>query len=54
VAAINAALGAESAFSLQCRGFVRQYVPAIIKAVKAMPLDQAGFLGFWAGVWGGD
>ncbi|GBF97742.1 lysosomal aspartic protease [Raphidocelis subcapitata] len=40
VAAINEAIGAESAFSLQCKGFVRGYVPAIIKAVKAMPLDQ--------------
>lgn len=40
VSAINSAIGAESAFSLQCKGFVRQYVPSIIKAVKDLPIDQ--------------
>ncbi|KAI8475426.1 MAG: aspartic peptidase domain-containing protein [Monoraphidium minutum] len=40
VGAINDAIGAESAFSLQCKGFVRQYVPQIIKAMKDLPIDQ--------------
>ena len=42
VESINIAIGAQSAFSLQCKGFVRNYIPAIIKAVKAMPLDEVG------------
>lgn len=40
VSAINSAIGAESAFSLQCKGFVRQYVPQIIRAVKDLPIDE--------------
>ena len=40
VRAINRAIGAASAFSLRCRSFVRRYVPAIIKAVKTLPLDE--------------
>ena len=43
--AINLAIGAESAFSLQCKAFVKDYVPQIIKAVKLMPLDKVGRFG---------
>lgn len=40
VDAINQAIGAESAFALQCKGMVRQYVPQIISIIGQMPLDQ--------------
>lgn len=40
VAAINKAIGAESAFTLQCRSMVQDYVPQIIKIINQMPLDQ--------------
>jgi hypothetical protein len=42
VAAINKAIGAESAFSMQCKTMVQQYVPQIIKMITQMPLDQVG------------
>lgn len=40
VSAINAAIGAESAFTLQCKSLVRDYVPQIIDVINKMPLDQ--------------
>jgi phytepsin len=40
VLAINKAIGAESAFTLQCRSMVQQYVPQIIDIINKMPLDQ--------------
>lgn len=40
VAAINKAIGAESAYSLQCKTLVQDYVPQIIKMISQMPLDQ--------------
>jgi hypothetical protein len=42
VATINKAIGAESAFTLQCKSLVADYVPAIIKALATLPLDQVG------------
>ena len=44
VAAINEAIGAESAFSLQCKSMVADYVPEIIRVINDMPLDQVCFL----------
>lgn len=46
VLAINKAIGAESAFTLQCRSMVQQYVPQIIDIINKMPLDQVGQVGF--------
>lgn len=40
VAALNRQLGAESAFTLQCKTLVRDYLPGIIDAVQALPLDE--------------
>ncbi|KAF6253148.1 aspartic proteinase [Scenedesmus sp. NREL 46B-D3] len=40
VAAINKAIGAESAFTLQCKTMVQQYVPQIVQMISQMPLDQ--------------
>ncbi|WIA23977.1 hypothetical protein OEZ85_013609 [Tetradesmus obliquus] len=40
VAAINKAIGAESAYSLQCKTLVQDYVPQIIQMISQMPLDQ--------------
>ncbi|KAF8060302.1 APA1 [Scenedesmus sp. PABB004] len=40
VSAINKAIGAESAFSLQCKSMVAQYVPQILEIINKMPLDQ--------------
>jgi hypothetical protein len=48
VAAINKAIGAESAYSLQCKNLVQQYVPDMIKMISQMPLDQVRFsMLFW-------
>jgi phytepsin len=44
VAAINEAIGAESAFTLQCKSMVADYVPQIIEIINQMPLDQVGFM----------
>ncbi|KAG1680322.1 hypothetical protein FOA52_015412 [Chlamydomonas sp. UWO 241] len=40
VAAINAAIGATSAVAMQCRDLARQYVPMLLDAIDAMPIDQ--------------
>jgi len=40
VAALNRQLGAESAFTLQCKSLVKDYLPGIIDAVQALPLDE--------------
>ena len=39
VAEINHAIGAESAFTLQCKSMVHDYVPQIIAAIETLPLD---------------
>jgi len=39
VAGINHAIGAESAFTLQCKSMVHDYVPQIIAAIETLPLD---------------
>jgi len=40
VSAINAAIGAESAFTLQCKSLVKDYVPQIIDVINKMPFYQ--------------
>ena len=40
VDAINEAIGAQSAFALQCKSMVRDYLPNLIKAIRDLPLDQ--------------
>jgi hypothetical protein len=40
VAKLNKQLGAESAFTLQCKTLVRDYLPGIIEAVRQLPLDE--------------
>ncbi|GFR41721.1 hypothetical protein Agub_g2472 [Astrephomene gubernaculifera] len=40
VAQLNAAIGATSALSAQCRQLVRDYLPQILAALQHMPLDQ--------------
>lgn len=44
MASINAAIGAESAFTLQCKSMVADYVPQIIEIINSMPLDQVRVL----------
>lgn len=39
-AAINHAIGASSAISMQCKNLVKQYLPQIIQAIEDLPLDQ--------------
>lgn len=40
VALINKAIGAESAFSLQCKEMVHDYLPQILKLITQIPIDQ--------------
>ena len=43
VATVNKAIGATSAVAKQCKLLVKQYLPAIVKAVQDMPLDMVRF-----------
>lgn len=40
VEAINAALGAESAMTLQCKNLIHDYVKQILDAIRDTPIDQ--------------
>jgi hypothetical protein len=44
VQTINQQIGATSAVAMQCKSLVNQYLPAIVKAVKEMPLDAVSAL----------